>query len=98
MPETVTALTAESSGVWLVTTQGTQHVIDLDAMTYTRYPNAASRGGAFVADGSEQTIWRIDIYPAIGSSFLIWIDDPVAPETVAHWRMSSTVKSIERVR
>lgn len=34
----VTALTPEMSGRWLVTTQGSAHVWDLDAMTWERRP------------------------------------------------------------
>ena len=39
-PETVTELTPGMGGRWLVTTRGSQHVFDLNTMTYTRIPGA----------------------------------------------------------
>jgi len=38
----VDALSPESTGRWLITTQGSQHIWDLDAMTYWRLPGNAS--------------------------------------------------------
>jgi hypothetical protein len=50
--ETVHQLTPDMGGRWLVTTQGTTHVWDLDAMTYLRQPGPTTHAGAFPHDGT----------------------------------------------
>ena len=95
--EALEALDEGCVGRWLVTTQGSTHVWDIrpDRVLYRRNPGAES--AAFVADGDEVELTRIDRWPAVGATSLIWFDDPVAPELVEQWRQSSTVASITRL-
>jgi len=91
-PETVTELGPGMGGRWLVTTRGSQHVWDLDRMTYTRIPGAGR--GQFLGDGVPQRIWRIGTWPRVGSEFYLewdWTYDSVQT------RLSSTVQRIERL-
>lgn len=92
--ETVTELTDESTGTWLVTTQGTNYIWDLGNMTYERFPAQDSLTGEMLGDCTPNPILSVDVYPAVGSSFLLWFryDDIL----VLH-RMSSTVQRIERI-
>ncbi|TXI55946.1 hypothetical protein [Mycolicibacter arupensis] len=96
--DTVDALTPDMAGVWKVTTQGSTHLWDMDSHTYTRFPGAESRGGAFAYDREPQRITRVDRYPSVGSYFLVWFDDPADPEHVEQFRRSSGIERIERVR
>lgn len=91
-PETVTELTSGMGGRWLVTTRGSQHVFDLDHMTYTRIPGAGR--GQFLGDGQPQRIWNIGAWPKVGSSFYLEWDWTY---TQVQTRLSSTVQRIERL-
>ncbi|BBY99434.1 hypothetical protein [Mycolicibacterium fallax] len=91
-PETVTELGPGMGGRWLVTTRGSQHIWDLDRMTYTRIPGAGR--GQFIGDGQPQRIWNIGAWPKVGQSFYLewdWTYDAVQT------RLSSTVQKIERL-
>jgi hypothetical protein len=87
-------LTPGMGGRWLVTTLGSSHEWDLDAMTYMRMPSPVSRSGPFPMDGQPMPITRIGRWPRIGSTSLIWYDDPAEPSRHEHWRQSSTILSI----
>jgi hypothetical protein len=89
----VTALTPGMGGRWLITTRGSTHIWDLDATTYTRIPGSSSGSGPFAFDGRPLPISRVDRWPRIGSTSLIWIDDPYAPDTTLG-RRSSVIVSI----
>jgi hypothetical protein len=81
-----------------VTTQGSTHLWDMDAGTYTRFPGEHSLAGGFDYDREPQPITRVDRYPVVGSYFLVWFDDPADPEHVEQFRRSSGIERIERVR
>ena len=95
--EHIPSLCAADLGRWLVTTQGSTHVWDIqpDRVLYRRLPGEASR--RFVADGVEVELTRIDRWPAVGATSLIWFNDPAFPELLEQWRKSSTVRSIVRL-
>lgn len=90
--ETVSELTSEMSGVWLVTTQGSTHVWDLDAWTYTRRPGRGR--GDFVGDGVPQRIWCVGRFPRVGESFYVELDESL---TQVQTRLSTEVVRIERL-
>lgn len=90
--ETVQELTAEMSGRWLVTTQGSQHVWDLDAWTYERRPGRGR--GNFQGDGVPQRIWAVGRFPKVGFSFYVELDDTVDQ---VQTRLSTEVVRIERL-
>ncbi len=91
-PETVTELAPGMGGRWLVTTRGSQHVFDLDRMTYTRLPGEGR--GQFIGDGVPQRIWRIGTWPKVGSEFYLEWDWTYSQ---VQTRLSSTVQKIERL-
>ncbi|QYJ03103.1 hypothetical protein KUV85_12245 [Nocardioides panacisoli] len=84
-------------GRWLVTTQGSTHIWDLDAWTYTRMPGAHSRSGAFVQDQVANPITRVERWPRVNKASLVWFNDATHPHYVEQWRQSSTIVSIERL-
>ncbi|MCB1257311.1 MAG: hypothetical protein KDB26_09415 [Microthrixaceae bacterium] len=90
--ETVTELTANSRGVWLVTTQGSTHVWDLDAWTYERRPGSGR--SQFIGDSSPQPIWDVKVFPRVGHSFYVELDDTA---TQIQFRISTEVVRIERL-
>ena len=93
-PETVDALHAGLGGRWLVTSQGSRHVWDLDAMTYRRLPGPGRK--SFDYDGQQCPIDRIEVWPAVGRSSLVFFDDPNVPG-VEQWRICSTIRTISRL-
>ena len=90
-------LTSGMRGCWLVVTQGSCHLWDLDSVTYTRIPGAASPSGAFSFDARPMAITRIERWPHIGSTSLVWYDDPANPGGREHWRQSSRIVSISEI-
>jgi hypothetical protein len=86
-------LTPEMTGRWLVRTQGSWHLWDLDAMTYMREPGPESKSGSFAHDGKPMTITRVDFWPKVGATSLVFYDDPDDP-TKEQWRWSSTIRMI----
>jgi hypothetical protein len=56
---TVDALHAELGGRWLVTSQGSRHIWDLDAMTYQRLPGNGPK--QFDYDGEVHHITRVQV-------------------------------------
>ena len=80
------------TGRWLVTTQKTQHIWDLDAMTYQRVPGPASK--QVDHDIDPQPITHIERWPAVGSVFVAYFDDPRHPDMLEQWRQSSTIRAI----
>ncbi len=93
--ETVTELTPDHQGRWLVTTRGSKHIFDLTRMTYTRMPGEGR--GQFVGDGEPHRIYLIGVWPKVGESFYVEFDDPQSPIDRVQTRLSSTVQSIERL-
>lgn len=92
--DTVTELTAASTGRWLVTTSGSEHIWDLDARTYTRMPGAGR--GRFIGDGAPMRLFSVAEFPAVGKHFRIRLFDCV-PSGLILWRVSSPITRIERL-
>lgn len=84
----------ESTGRWLITTQGSQHVLDVDEQTYQRLPGRGRSG--FAHDQRTVPFSRVEQRPAVGSAFVLWFDDPDSPDEIVYWRRSSTIRAIER--
>lgn len=91
-PTTKRALGPDDVGQWLVFTQGSVHLWDLDARTYRRQPgNGRSR---FEWDGRTVRITHVGRWPVVGQTSLVWFDDPARPDKVEQWRQSSTIREI----
>jgi len=93
----VEELSAELAGRWLVISQGSTHLWDLDSMTYSRFPGPTSVG-SYPYDAEPMRITRVDRWPAVGSTSMVWYDDPEHPHTREHWRQSSTIVAIVRAQ
>src|SRR5262245_38235373 len=93
--EEVPELTESMLGRWLVCTQGSEHVWDLDAMTYQRLPGRDR--GHFEFDGQVLRISRITRWPKVGGQSVVWFDDPT-DALIEQWRISSRIRLIVRMR
>ncbi len=89
----VQAIGETSKGRYRVTTQGSQHIWDLDEMTYQRLPGKSS--AMFEHDAAVLHIGDVQRWPAVGRTSFVWFDDPAHPQLLEHWRQSSTIVSIE---
>jgi hypothetical protein len=96
-PQTcVEAIDANSTGRYLVATQSSQHIWDLDEMTYQHLSAKRGSGPSQAAEVLPITI--VERWPAVGCTSLLWFDELV--ETILpieHWRQSSTIISIEQL-
>lgn len=92
----VDALRPGMTGVWVVHTQGSSHVFDLDRMTWRRIPSPSSGFGPQPTDGVEHTITEMRFWPRVGSLFVLWIDDCDSGVTKERWHRSSRIRLIER--
>jgi hypothetical protein len=90
----VQELTPEMGGCWLVVTQGSRHRWNLSEMIYTRIPGPASLSGTFAFDAQPMAITRVERWPRVGSTSLVWFDDPTDPDSAEQWRQSSRIASI----
>lgn len=90
-------LTPGMTGRWLVTTQGSHHEWDLDAMTYTRISGPASQSGRFAHDGQQLKITRVADWPRLGATSLVFLDDPSDPLRKELWRRSSRISAIAKL-
>jgi hypothetical protein len=90
----VNELTSSSTGKWIVTSQGSRHIFDLDNFTYKRIPGDLSQN--FSYDSEEVKLSSIKVYPKVSSSFYIFFDDLDFPDSLEHWRISSTIVSIDK--
>lgn len=88
----VTELGPASTGRWLVRSHGSEHLFDLDAGTYSRRPGPGR--GRFRHDGHVVRLTRVERWPRVGESFLIWVDDHEYPNALEHWHQSSPIVSI----
>lgn len=95
--DSVESLDASSVGRWKVTTVGSTHIWDIQPgrVLYRRLPGEASE--SFSADGAEVELTRVDRWPAVGSTSLIFFDDLEVPLLLEQWRRSSTIGSITRL-
>jgi hypothetical protein len=92
----VDTIDANSTGRYLVSTQSSQHIWDLDAMTYQHL--STKRGSGSPQDTEVLPITVVERWPAVGCTSLLWFDELV--ETILpieHWRQSSTIVSIEQL-
>ncbi|WIM89752.1 hypothetical protein PT015_10170 [Candidatus Mycobacterium wuenschmannii] len=90
----INRLTAGMRGRWLVTTQGSRHEWDLDAMTYMRIPGPGTQSGQFPHDHQRMTITQVVRWPRVGTTSLVFYDDPSDPQRIRLWRRSSRITSI----
>jgi len=81
-------------GLWLVVTQGSRHEWDLDAMTYMRVAGPDSLSGTCALDGRRLPVTRVERWPQVGSTSLVFFDDPTRPLEYEHFRRSSRIESI----
>ena len=88
--ETVEELTADTRGVWLVNTAGSQHIWDLDAMTYTRLPGEGRT--QWDADGRAWPLLTVAKWPKVGDRPYFHFLGLFGVE----WRLSSEVQHITR--
>lgn len=94
--ETVDELTDQMVGQWTVVTQGTRHLFDLDAGTYTRHAGLESLSGVMRYDTGAHHITHIDTWPKVGAEFRLRHANPDPKDHREVWRISSTVASITR--
>ncbi|WP_460966693.1 hypothetical protein [Pedococcus soli] len=78
-------------GRWLVRTKLSEHLWDLDQMTYTR--RAGPQSVVMAYDNVEVAITAVDLWPRVGGRSLVWFDDPQDP-TQEQWRLCSAIRSI----
>jgi hypothetical protein len=81
-------------GRWLVTTQCSRHEWDLNEMTYMRIPGSNSQSGHFPHDHQRMKITRVARWPRIGTTSLVFYDDPEHPQRTELWRLSSRIIAI----
>ena len=92
--EKVEAIETDMGGRWLVTTQGSEHIWDLDDMTYTRMRGEGRERLKF--DGQTQPIASVGRWPRVGATFLVYYNDPTDPH-IEQARRSSLIRTIERL-
>lgn len=85
------------TGVWRVVSQGSRHEWDLDAMTYMRIAGQESISGRFAMDGQRMRITRVGRWPRVGSTSLVFYDDPMRPLDYEQFRQSSRIESITQI-
>ncbi len=85
-------------GRWRVQTQGSTHEWDLDTMTYLRTAGPRSPSGPFAFDSRPMPITKVERWPRVGSTSLVWYDDPHDSDQIEHWRQSSRIISISEIR
>ena len=95
MPVSVERLTPDMIGKWLVTTRGSQHIWDLDNMTYCRINTSGKNPMDF--DDKTFQITAVAVWPRVGFVSKVYYDDPNYPNDLEQWRQSSTIKSIEQI-
>ena len=86
-----------STGVWLVTTAGSQHIWDFSRSPYiywTRLPGVGSPN--LGADSQAHRLTLVEAWPRIGASTLVFFDDP-NDFVMEQWRISSPVVRIDEL-
>lgn len=82
---------AIETGLWEVTTEGSTHLFDLDAMTWARYPRATAI--RTLHDGNSEPIVEFGTLPRKNRRTLLWYRSPGSGK----WALSSPVVRIKRV-
>jgi hypothetical protein len=77
------------TGIWLVKTQGSEHVWDPDRWTYERRPGPGR--SKFDGDNEAFPITDVRRWPCVGESFDVVFDWSLQDQ----WRISTAVRSIE---
>ncbi|WP_141014461.1 hypothetical protein [Nocardioides sambongensis] len=92
----VNELRSGETGCWVVCTVGSIHYVDLDRWLYMRVPGEGR--SAMEGDREWLRLLRIERWPRVGGSFLLFVDPPdeELARTTELWRISSEVMSIER--
>lgn len=84
-----------STGRYKITTQGSEHLWDLDAMTWVR----TQKDGWNPMPDKDGVVVRIEDvlrWPKVGSGFLV--SCTTRPQQIrAEWHQSSTIRSIEKI-
>lgn len=93
----VDELLPSMTGRWLVVSQGSRHEWDLDSMTYKRIAGQDSKSGRFATDGQRMPITRVGRWPRVGSTSLVFYDDPTRPLDYEQFRRSSRIESITQI-
>ncbi|MEC5149525.1 hypothetical protein [Cryobacterium sp. GrIS_2_6] len=90
--EEVTKLTGTEGGRWRVWTQGSSHLLDLDAMTVERVPGPGRPASFNDRPRPIRTIEECNV--GASGRWTMVSDDP---EVEFFWHVTSTVRRIERV-
>jgi hypothetical protein len=92
----VDELTKDMTGRWLVVTQGSTHLWDLDDKTVVRQPGPTSLSGTFDADGEPLKIVEVVRWPKVGATFELFFEHPDVLSVFGEkWRRSSLIDSIQ---
>ncbi|MDY7542134.1 MULTISPECIES: hypothetical protein [unclassified Cryobacterium] len=91
-PQEVTALVGDEGGVWRVVTQGSSHILDLDAKTVTRIPGPGRPATFNDVTRPLRTLEEC----RVGESgrWTMMSDDEM---TDFYWHVTSQIRRIERV-
>lgn len=87
-------LTEDMTGRYLVKTQGSIHLWDLDNKFYVRNPSPESMANRHMPDhvNHRPLSWvKVERWPKVGQSFLTILNGDMP------WHRSSTIRSIERL-
>jgi hypothetical protein len=66
-------------------------------MTYRRIPGPDSRSGPFAYDFQPMGITRVQCWPRVGATSLVFYDNPTDPHRFEQWRQSSRIVSITEI-
>lgn len=91
--ECVELLSPGMTGRWRVLSRRSEHLWDLDEMTYARLRGGSS--SPFAHDGVALPIRFVERWPQVGGTSFLYFDDP-EDDLVEQWRISSTIRRIER--
>lgn len=86
-------LTGAEGGCWIVTTLGSTHRFDLDAMTVTRIPG---KGAGRTVNDQTRPLLQI-VYCAVGArGYWLMSPEPTESEFLEYyWHLSSTIQRID---
>ncbi|MEX1078022.1 MAG: hypothetical protein WED09_02810 [Homoserinimonas sp.] len=90
----VDRLTGTEGGRWRIWTQGSTHVMDLDAMTVTRHPGPTS--GPTINDTARQ-IHTIHQCQVGEGGYWTMSAGGVLSEIEAYWQTTTPISKIERI-
>jgi hypothetical protein len=88
-------LKADAKGKYLITTQGSQHLWDMDQEPWTWVRMQKDGLNPMYFDERTQYIRIIEAMPAVGGTFRIWWSE--TPDGMVTWHISSIIVKIEKV-